>query len=400
MIGLMAGTSADGVDAAGVRIDGHGEAMRAELLLHVHRPFAPSLRRRLMAAMAPAATRTEEIARLHADLGDAFAEAAGDAVKALGPRRRPTLIGLAGQTVCHLPSSRQGKTVTLQLGEPARIAARTGITTIADFRQSDVAAGGQGAPLVPWTDWLLFRHPTRSRAVQNIGGIGNVTWVPAGARPEDVIAFDTGPGNMVIDALVAHATKGRERMDRDGRRAARGRVLSGVLARWLDHPFLRQPPPRSTGRETFGRAFVERELKRLRAASASADDWIATATAFTAQTIARAYQRYLPGFSVPGAAGGGRPRHGTGRVKKSQSEYIDIILCGGGAANAALAAMLSAALPGRRLLRIDAYGIPYQSKEAISFAILAAARMDGTPANLPRATGAARPALLGTVVMS
>ena len=259
----MAGTSGDGIDAACVRIRGVGADMRVELVLHHHKPFPASLRRRLAAAMAPADTTTQEIARLHADLGDAFGRAAEAAINKLPPRHRPTLVGLAGQTVCHLPDRRPGRTVTLQLGDPARVAARTGLSVVADFRQSDVAAGGQGAPLVPWTDWVLFCHPKIDRIVQNIGGIGNLTWLPAGGGQEDVVAFDTGPGNMIIDGLAALASRGRESMDRDGRRAARGRVLEGVLNAWLRHPYLTRRPPKSTGREEFGRVFIERELPRL-----------------------------------------------------------------------------------------------------------------------------------------
>jgi anhydro-N-acetylmuramic acid kinase len=375
VLGLMAGTSGDGIDGACVRIEGVGEGMKVRLLWHRHEPFRPALRRRLLSAMAPAETTTEEIARLHADLGDAFAAAAERSIRAARPAERPSLIGLAGQTVCHLPG-RRGRTVTLQLGEAARVAARVGLATVSDFRQSDVAAGGQGAPLVPWTDWVLFRHPRTGRAVQNIGGIGNVTWIPAGAGSGDVIAFDTGPGNMVIDELVARATRGRARMDRGGRRAAAGRVLHGVLAAWLEHPFLNARPPKTTGRETFGRTFVEGQMERLRTASRVPNDWIATATAFTARSIGRAYRRFLAGLD--------------------QSE---VIVAGGGAENATLMAALAAELPGTPVRSIGSAGIPAQAKEAVSFAMLAAACLDRVPANLPQATGAAHPAVLGRVIL-
>jgi len=380
----MAGTSGDGIDAVCVRIDGVGESMRVRLLWHRHRRFGGTLRRRLLATMAPAATSTEALARLHADLGDAFGRTARWAIESADRRDRPTLIGLAGQTVCHLPG-RRGRTVTLQLGEPARVAAATGLPVVAEFRQSDVAAGGQGAPLVPWTDWVLFRNQTVSRAIQNIGGIGNVTWVPAGAGADDVVAFDTGPGNMVIDGLVSAATGGRERMDHGGRRAARGRVLEGVLADWLKHPFFHARPPKSTGRETFGQSFIESQLPRLRAASRSADDWIATATALTARSIARAYRRFLPGFPPAGERRGG-------------GGDVEIVVCGGGAENPMLMGSFSAELPGVRVVPIGGLGIESQAKEAMSFAMLAAAFMDGIPANLPAATGARRPAVLGRVV--
>lgn len=383
VLGLMAGTSGDGIDAACARIRGTGADMQVELVLHHHVPFAATLRRRLAAAMAPADTTTQEIARLHADLGDAFGRAAVAAIRRLPPRHRPSLIGLAGQTVCHLPDRRPGHTVTLQLGDPARVAARTGIPVVGEFRQSDVAAGGQGAPLVPWTDWVLFRNSRIDRIIQNIGGIGNLTWLPAGGGPEDVVAFDTGPGNMIIDGLVSLITLGREPMDRNGCRAARGRVLDEVLNVWLRHPFLARKPPKSTGREEFGRVFIEAELSRLKRASRSPDDWIATATAFTARTIARACNGLLQR-----------------QAKRSRVRHrpCELILCGGGAKNPVLTGFLARSLPVVTLRTIDAFGIGSQAKEALSFAMLAAARVDGVPANLPQVTGATRPAVLGAIV--
>lgn len=390
VLGLMAGTSGDGIDAACARIDGRGERMKVQFAWHHHEPFASSLRRRLLAAMAPAVTTTEEITRLHAELGEAFAAAACRAVASVPRATRPVLIGLAGQTIGHLPDERPYRTATLQLGEAARVAHRTGLPTVCDFRQSDVAAGGQGAPLVPWTDWVLFRSPVISRVVQNIGGIGNVTWLPAGGGPDTVVAFDTGPGNMVIDALVTIVTNGRERMDRDGRRAARGRVLVPLLQEWLRHPYFKVPPPKSTGRELFGRPFVERQLPRMKKLSSKPEDWIATATAWTAHSIAQAYSRFLSGQGLTDQ-----------RLPKSfglRSKQTEMILCGGGAANPVLVRMLGELLPAVALRRMSELGIPEQSKEAISFAMLAAARVDQAPANLPQATGARAAVLLGRLV--
>ncbi len=371
----MTGTSADGIDAACIRATGRGPGLRVALLGHLHRPFAPGLRRRILEVMAPAETRTEHLARLHADLGEACAQAACRALKALPEAREACVIGLAGQTVCHYPGTCSRRTVTLQLGEPARVAAAAGIPVVAEFRQSDVAHGGQGAPLVPWTDWILLRHPRRDRAVQNIGGVANVTWLPAAGGPDKVVAFDTGPGNMLIDALVSLATDGRERMDRDGRRAARGRVLTPILARWHQHPFFSCRPPKTTGREAFGMQFARQQLPELRALSPRPDDWIATATAFTAETIARSYARWLP-----------ITRRGEG---------FELILCGGGARNRFLVSTLKRCMPVARIRPIDELGIASQAKEAVSFAILALARVDGVPASLPAATGADRPAVLG-----
>jgi anhydro-N-acetylmuramic acid kinase len=349
--------------------------------------------------MAPAETRTEELARLHADLGQAFAAAAAEAIEAAPRHERPALIGLAGQTVCHYPGRH---TVTLQLGEPARVAARTLLPVVAEFRQGDIAAGGEGAPLVPWTDWVLLRSPDENRAVQNIGGVGNVTWLPAGCGPEAVVAFDTGPGNMLIDALVAHITSGRQSMDRDGRRAARGIVLERLLVRWLEHPYFRKAPPKTTGRELFGQPFLTVELSRLQSAGSSPDDWVATATALTVRSIARACRTWLPGFPAPAADPhrSRRSRSTPSRVPiDSRRHPTTLIVTGGGARNPAIMSGLAAALPGVRVQPIASLGVKEQEKEAMSFAVLAAARADGIPANLPQVTGADRPAIMGAIVL-
>ncbi|MBI4581552.1 MAG: anhydro-N-acetylmuramic acid kinase [Planctomycetes bacterium] len=399
----MAGTSCDGIDAACVRIVGEGEAMKVRLVHHRHQPFARSLQRRLLAVMAPSATRTEEIAHLHVELGEAFGLAARRLIGELGRRERPSVIGLSGQTVCHYPRVRRGRTVTLQLGSPAHVAAIAGLPVIADFRQSDVAVGGQGAPLVPWTDWVLFRHPKISRAVQNIGGIGNVTWIPAGCGARQVIAFDTGPGNMVIDGLVVRISGGRRCMDRDGRMASRGRVLDSVLVRWMSLPFFRQRPPRTTGREVFGEPFVARAWRILRAASRAPEDWVATATALTARSIALAYGMFLPGFvqdrgcreSVSECSSSFPVRRRSTEIGPRSSTQI--ILAGGGSRNCALRRWLERLLPQASVRTVDEFGIPAEAKEAVSFAVLAAARLDGTSSNVPRVTGASVAVPLGAV---
>lgn len=389
-LGLMAGTSGDGIDAAVIRVEGKGERMRVRCVHHHARSFNRTLRSRLLAAMAPAETTTEEISRLHADLGEAFGRVAAEAIAQQPRRQRPTLIGLAGQTVCHLPGRPGARTVTLQLGNPAVVAAMTGLPVVFDFRQSDVAAGGQGAPLVPWTDYVLFRDDHVSRAVQNIGGIGNVTWLPARCRARDVIAFDTGPGNMIIDGLAGRISAGRRRMDRDGRLAARGKVLDDVLAAWMKHPFLRQRPPRTTGRETFGKQFIDAQWERLRSASRDENDWLATATAFTAATITSSYQRFLPTLSP------GRWARGAGK-RPQRNRAVEFVLTGGGSRNRTLVRMLQADWPDTRIRTIDDLGIPAEAKEAVSFAMLAVARMDGVPSNLPAATGAKNAVSLGSM---
>ncbi len=398
VLGLMSGTSCDGVDAVLVAIRGRGLAMRVRPLAHRYEPYPGPLRTRLLRVMCPARTSTQELAGLHADVGRFYAAAVRKAIDQWGATRGPDLIGCHGQTICHLAGRRAGS-ATLQIGEAAFVAAAAGCPAVCDFRQADLAAGGQGAPLVPWTDLVLFGHPRVARAVQNIGGIANVTFLPAGAAPADVIAFDTGPGNMVIDELVRIVTRGRAAFDEDGRMAARGRVLQPVLARWLRHPYFLRRPPKSAGREEFGRGFVAKELPRLRAASDRPEDWLATATAFTAKSIAEAYRRFLPCAKSRRSSARTR-RDGRAPDRPGTATAVDEVLVGGGgAANATLLAMLAGELPGVGIRPMDRHGITARTKEAISFAMLAAACVDGVPANLPQVTGARYPAVLGKICL-
>lgn len=376
---MMSGTSCDGTDSVLIEIAGRGAKMKTRLIGHRNEEYPDALRRRLLAVMCPAKTTTEELAALHADLGRWYAKAARRAMTRFKLSRGPDLVGSHGQTICHLPRRREGAAM-LQIGEPAWIAAELGCPVVADFRQADLAAGGEAAPLVPWTDYVLLRHPRRRRAVQNIGGIANVTYLPAGATPADVVAFDTGPGNMIIDELVRILTHGRQEYDHGGKIAARGRVLPAILSRWMRHPFLKRTPPKSAGREQFGRLFVRGELPRLRAASRRSEDWVTTATAFTACSIADAYRRFLPS-------------------RRNEPAVDEVILCGGGAANATLRRLLAAELPAASVLSIEEFGIPIQAKEALSFAMLAAAFVDGEPANLPQVTGAKSRVLLGKLCL-
>jgi anhydro-N-acetylmuramic acid kinase len=384
VMGLNSGTSADGVDAAVCEITGRGLSMRVKLLGHIARPYSPQLRKRILAIMAPAETRTEELCLLNREIGLAFAATARAAIRRFGLKRLD-LIGSHGQTICHLPPGRSKKcgevSATLQIGDAATIAMETGAPVVSDFRSADIAAGGQGAPLVPWTDYVLFHDKRRNRILQNIGGIANLTWLPAGGDIDDVIAFDTGPGNMILDALVRHFTKGREQYDRDGRMSAHGDVEHDMLARWMKHPFFKRKPPKSCGREQFGEAWVQTELAQFRN-KYKAEDWLATATAFTVHSIVDAYAHYLP------AQG------------KRFPAIDEVILCGGGANNRALVALLTGLLHFHESHRVtisttNDYGIPTAAKECVSFAMLAAASVDGIPSNLPRVTGASRKLVLG-----
>ncbi len=374
--GLMSGTSADGVDAAIVDLAGR----RVEVLAFSTTPYPPRLRRQVLALSDPPETgRVDDLCHLNVVLGEVFADALLAACDEGGlPPGSIDLVGSHGQTVCHLPRGRRyGRRrvrSTLQVGEPSVIAERTGITTVADFRLRDIAAGGEGAPLVPYADWLLFRHRARSRAVQNIGGIANVTYLPAGGGVDEIVAFDTGPGNMVIDRIANLASGGRRRFDRDGRMAASGSVEAALLEHLMGHPFLRRRPPKSTGREEFGRAFADALWERAVTGGLDPRDVVATVTAWTAESIAGAYRRHLP--EMPD----------------------EVVLCGGGARNPVLVERLKGALGGMALATTDDYGIDADAKEAVSFAVLARETVLGRPGNVPAATGARRPVVLGKIV--
>lgn len=377
----MSGTSADGIDAVVADLRIHGRGLQARVLAHVHTRFTAKFRRALVHAGLRGTVR--EICELNFELGERFAQAALAVIHASGLKpAQIAAIGSHGQTVHHLPRARTPS--TLQIGEAAVIAERTGITTIADFRVRDMAAGGQGAPLVPYADWALFAARMRPRLVQNIGGIANLTFLPANAALEDVLAFDTGPGNMVIDGLVSALSGGRQSFDRGGRRAAKGNVCKPLLAQLLTHPFFRRSPPKTTGREEFGEPFIRSLLTLAHRRNLSPDDTIATVTALTAASITDAYRRFI----FP-------------RLKKSESPKLQVILGGGGTSNRTLLAMLSARVIELRVTpewrTHEHFGIPNQAKEALAFAILAFETLNGRCSNVPGATGAGRAVVLGKV---
>jgi anhydro-N-acetylmuramic acid kinase len=374
VIGLMAGTSADGIDAALVRLEGPSTALRWEFLGHAHRPFERGLREAILAACSPASSSVDQLCRLNFVLGEELAQAAQQVAACASPPVRADLIGSHGQTVWHDVAADGRVTSTLQIGEAAVIAARTGIATVADFRVADIAAGGQGAPLAPFADYLLFHDPQKFRAIQNIGGIANVTLLPPGCAQADVIAFDSGPGNMIMDALAERASGGLELIDRNGHMAAEGRVHSVWLEELLDHPYFQRPPPKTTGRELFGKQYAQNLWEQGVALGLSPQDILATATALTATTIA-----------APLVAAG--ITHGR--------SIDELILGGGGGENPALVRMLASQLPQTRILRHEAFGIPSQAKEALAFAILAYAAYRRETNNVPSATGARRPVVMG-----
>jgi len=366
-VGLMSGTSADGVDAALVRVDARpGGPPRVTTLAALTVPYDARFRARLLAL--PDVT-ARELARLHVDVGERLAAAVQAVLRrARMPAARVAFVASHGHTAVHLPR-RGGGGATLQIGDPAVVAERTGLAVVADFRPRDVAAGGEGAPFVPWADRLLLAEPGRVVACQNVGGIANVTAV--GPRVGDLVAFDTGPGMMLVDLAVAAATAGRARFDRDGAMAAAGTLDAGLLADLLAHPYLRRRPPKSTGREDFGAPFLKPLRARARTARARRD-LVATLTAFTAASIADAYRRFLP------------PVH-------------RCLVSGGGAHNATLLRHLRAALPGTDVATSAAVGIDPDFKEAVAFALLGWAHRRGLPNTVPAATGARRAVVGGAL---
>lgn len=385
VIGLMSGTSVDSVDAALVEIRGHGLETQAELLAFHSHPFEAEVRDRIFDLFQPETSRVDELCQMNFRIGEVFADAALAVIREGGVAvKEIDLIGSHGQTVYHLPPQTEAQYVpsTLQIGEPAVIAYRTSIPTIANFRVADLAAGGQGAPLVPYVDYLLFRGTHRTVALQNIGGISNVTLIPApvtgssrtGAAASDVLASDTGPGNMIIDSVMEILTDGVEKYDNAGQFAAQGSVCESLLSEWLGHPFIRALPPKTTGREEFGRQFADQAIQQAQDRNVGQADLVATLTAFTAETIFDYYRRFLfPHYSVD-----------------------EIYISGGGSHNLTLMEHLRTLFQPIPLLSIDSIGFSSDAKEAIAFAILANEAVHGHPTNLPQVTGASQPMVLGT----
>jgi anhydro-N-acetylmuramic acid kinase len=395
--GVMSGTSADGINVAIVRITepstkassrrtslrGHArpgqrrrEGPHHTLLAHEEFPYPARVRRAILAAMNAETASVAGLARLNFLLGELYANAV--ARTALGASVRPDLVGCHGQTIYHQgdAASFLGRKIaaTWQTGEGAVIAARLGVPVVSDFRPADMAAGGKGAPLVPFLDYFLYRDADVGRIAQNIGGIGNLTAIPARAKPEQVIAFDTGPGNMVIDGVM-HELYGRG-FDRDGKMAAAGRVNEEIVERLMRDAFFRRRPPRTAGREEFGRDYTRRFVQLCRGFGRS--DVVATATALTARSIGDAVRQFV----LPG-----------------EKSHRELIVSGGGAKNPSLMAMLrdEMAALGISVRFSDEFGVPAEAKEAVAFAVLAHETWHRRPSNVPSATGARRPAIVGKI---
>jgi len=403
--GVMSGTSADGINVALVRIAERGRAgFRAalsqstgsrgrvarvhtgsahanfELLGHTEYSYPKKVRAAVLAAMNAPQACVADLARLNFLLGELYADALLATQRKL--RVKAALVGCHGQTLYHQGDAAQylGRKLaaTWQTGEAAIVAARVGVPVVSDFRPADMAAGGKGAPLVPYLDYLLFRDARVGRIAQNIGGIANLTAIPAGATLNDVIAFDTGPGNMVLDAVTQQLFG--QAFDRDGRIAASGAWIEPVIVNILRGDFFRRKPPKTAGREEFGREFVENFLRLC--GNARERDIVATATALTARSIADAVRRLL-----------------TQNSNTRKPAFSEMVVSGGGAKNAKLMAILTGEMDklGLRLRFSDEFGVPWQAKEAVAFAILAHETWHRRPSNIPSATGARRPAVLGKI---
>lgn len=379
VVGLMSGTSADGVDAALVTINHRKAGLRVEMVAWHSLPYPRSLQRRILSASVSGTVA--DICHLNALLGEWFADAALGVIRSAQLSVEDVdLIGSHGQTVHHLPHGIKDTGVgairsTLQIAEPAVIAERTGITTVANFRPRDIAAGGQGAPLTPGAHALLFRHPRRARLIVNLGGISNVTYIPRGSGSAELVAFDTGPANMVLDGIMFRTTNGRASMDREGRMAAKGRVDSRLLAKLLAHPYLSQAPPKSTGREAFGTKMLDELLNWQQTRRLSVEDLLATCSRWTAEAVGTA-RRWIKGG------------------------IDDVIVGGGGVRNRAIMGHLTDIFAPIPVMPFESHGWDSKALESVAFAVLAYQTVMEEYGNVPSVTGAASPRLLGCIVPS
>jgi anhydro-N-acetylmuramic acid kinase len=380
VLGLMSGTSADGVDAALVEIRGSGPELEWKLLAFAHRPYPDELREELLALFDSARGRLADLVALDNRITREFAAAGLAALQEAG--RAPggiDLVGSHGQTLWHAPPRVAGpeRAGSWQAGRGAMLAEALGAPVVHDFHSRDISVGGEGAPLVPYADYLMLADRKLGRLALNLGGTADVAYLPPAAGPEDVLAFDTGPGNMVIDETVRALTGGRRHYDPEGRMSREGRVSGGLLEELARHPFFRRQPPRSTGREEFGSRFATTVLGKGRHMGLSGEDILATVTALTARTVAEAIKQFVA------------PR----------GPIDEVIVSGGGVHNARIMELLAAELPAGAKLRLsDEFGLPVDAKEAIAHAILANETVSGRPGNLPGATGAGRPVVLGSIV--
>ena len=382
VVGMMSGTSVDGVDAALVEISGTDSEPKVKLLAFENKPYPPQVREKIFSLFTPANATVDKVGYMNFLLGEIYAKSALSVIEKAGMKPEEIdVIGSHGQTIWHapIPESPDGIPVayTVQIGEGSVIAERTGILTVSDFRVADMAAGGQGAPLVPFSEYLLYRREKETILLQNIGGIGNMTVMPAGAKPRDVFAFDTGPGNMIIDAVISAVTGGEKTYDAGGETAAKGRVCNALLDILKEEPYYRQPLPKTTGREHFGVQYTEKILSWWKENPIPVEDLLATVTDLTAYSIADAYERYvLPKYRAS-----------------------EIIVGGGGSYNATLLRFMKErfaphGVAGRTQ---EDLGLSSDAKEAVAFALMADCCMRGKANTLPSVTGAEHPAVMGKI---
>ena len=382
VVGMMSGTSVDGVDAALVEISGTDSEPKVKLLAFENKPYPPQVREKIFSLFTPANATVDKVGYMNFLLGEIYAKSALSVIeKASMKPEKIDVIGSHGQTIWHapIPESPDGIPVayTVQIGEGSVIAERTGILTVSDFRVADMAAGGQGAPLVPFSEYLLYRREKETILLQNIGGIGNMTVMPAGAKPRDVFAFDTGPGNMVIDAVISAVTGGEKTYDAGGETAAKGRVCNALLDILKEEPYYRQPLPKTTGREHFGVQYTEKILSWWKENPIPVEDLLATVTDLTAYSIVDAYERYvLPKYRAS-----------------------EIIVGGGGSYNATLLRFMKErfAPHGVAVRTQEDLGLSSDAKEAVAFALMADCCMRGKANTLPSVTGAEHPAVMGKI---
>lgn len=382
VVGMMSGTSVDGVDAALVEISGTDSEPKVKLLAFENKPYPPQVREKIFSLFTPANATVDKVGYMNFLLGEIYAKSALSVIEKAGMKLEEIdVIGSHGQTIWHapIPESPDGIPVayTVQIGEGSVIAERTGILTVSDFRVADMAAGGQGAPLVPFSEYLLYRREKETILLQNIGGIGNMTVMPAGAKPRDVFAFDTGPGNMIIDAVISAVTGGEKTYDAGGETAAKGRVCNALLDILKEEPYYRQPLPKTTGREHFGVQYTEKILSWWKENPIPVEDLLATVTDLTAYSIADAYERYvLPKYRAS-----------------------EIIVGGGGSYNATLLRFMKErfAPHGVAVRTQEDLGLSSDAKEAVAFALMADCCMRGKANTLPSVTGAEHPAVMGKI---
>ena len=382
VVGMMSGTSVDGVDAALVEISGTDSEPKVKLLAFENKPYPPQVREKIFSLFTPANATVDKVGYMNFLLGEIYAKSALSVIEKAGMKPEEIdVIGSHGQTIWHapIPESPDGIPVayTVQIGEGSVIAERTGILTVSDFRVADMAAGGQGAPLVPFSEYLLYRREKETILLQNIGGIGNMTVMPAGAKPRDVFAFDTGPGNMIIDAVISAVTGGEKTYDAGGETAAKGKVCNALLDILKEEPYYRQPLPKTTGREHFGVQYTEKILSWWKENPIPVEDLLATVTDLTAYSIADAYERYvLPKYRAS-----------------------EIIVGGGGSYNATLLRFMKErfAPHGVAVRTQEDLGLSSDAKEAVAFALMADCCMRGRANTLPSVTGAEHPAVMGKI---